>query len=402
MMYSHDGFGLGHVQRNLGIARRLLELSPGSNVLVLAGTMPPDTDLPAGIDLIKLPSILKNGTGNWLPRTLSIHKDELKSVRSGIIRHVATAFRPDVFLVDFVPTGVWGELKPTLKYLCSDHKSSKIILGLREFLDAPEITRRQWAKEGAFAAINSYYSRIFVYGNREIFDTAKQYGLEHFTNHTPVEYCGYVCLPPMPEKMGNIYREIGLDTNRQLVLVTGGGGRDAFPMMKNCLEAFRFLYNQSAIQGVFVAGPLMSQKEVQTLRNAATGLPVRILDYVRDLKPLMDCAGLIVSMAGYNTLVEAVGSGKRVLAIPRSGPSMEQKLRADAFSRLGLLEMLTPDLASPGCLAKRINHMLKNTKMPPSSLVQDGLDRVAERLLQLGRNDYRVDNKMSPLNACLG
>ena len=108
MMYSHDGFGLGHVQRNLGIARRLLELSPGSNVLVLAGTMPPDTDLPAGIDLIKLPSILKNGTGNWLPRTLSIHKDELKSVRSGIIRHVATTFRPDVFLVDFVPTGVWG------------------------------------------------------------------------------------------------------------------------------------------------------------------------------------------------------------------------------------------------------------------------------------------------------
>ena len=182
LMYSHDGFGLGHVRRNLSIARHLLEINPDSSIVVLAGTIPPGTDLPAGIDLIKLPSIIKSGKVTWHPRSLNIDNEELKCMRSGIIEHVARAFRPDIFLVDFMPTGVWGELVPTLKYLSSESYPTHIVLGLREFLDEPESTRQQWVRDGTFEVITSYYSRIFVYGNREIFDTAEFYGLNNFAN----------------------------------------------------------------------------------------------------------------------------------------------------------------------------------------------------------------------------
>ena len=395
LMYSHDGFGLGHVRRNLSIARHLLKTNPDSSIVVLAGTIPPGTDLPAGIDLIKLPSIIKSGKVTWHSRSLNIDNEELKCMRSGIIEHVARAFRPNIFLVDFMPTGVWGELVPTLKYLSSDSYPTQIVLGLREFLDEPESTRQQWVRDGTFEVITSYYSRIFVYGNREIFDTAEYYGLNNFANDMPVEYCGYVCSPPVSCKKSEIYRDFGLDIDRKLVLVTGGGGSDAYPMMKKCLEAFRLLRNRCAVQGLFVTGPLMRHEDIQALRETATGIPVRIINHAHNLYDFINSADLVVSMAGYNTLAEALGSGKKVLAIPRSGPSAEQKLRADTFSRRGFLETVSLDQASPGSMANLIHRMVRNDMAPKSRLAVDGLNMVANKLLELGGHDYQSHSNMN-------
>jgi len=388
IMYSHDGFGLGHVRRNLSIARHMVKINPASNVLVLAGTMPPGTDLPAGVDLIKLPSIMKSGNGVWLPRTLNTNNEKLKAIRSGIIEHIAREFRPDIFLVDYMPTGVWGELVPTLEYLSSSSCATHNVLGLREFLDHPESTRSQWLRDGTFEAITKYYSRIFVYGDREIFNTVENYGLDSFTNNMPVEYCGYVCSPPVSCKKSDMYRDLGLEMDRKLILVTGGGGKDAFPMMKKSLEAFRELQSIRALRGIFVAGPLMSQEDIHALHKTAYGLPVRIINHARNLYDFINAADLIVSMAGYNTLAEALGSGKKVLAIPRDGPSAEQKMRADTFFTRGYLETITLDQASPASMAKKINQMIDRNIELHTRLSVDGLNTVANRLQQLGGYDY--------------
>ena len=389
LMYSHDGFGLGHVRRNLSIARHLLELNPDSSILVLAGTIPPGTNLPTGIEIIKLPSIIKSGKGAWCSRSLTIDNDELKEIRSGIIEHVARAFQPNIFLVDFIPTGVWGELVPTLKYLNSNSYPTHTVLGLREFIDDPESTRQQWVSDGTFEAITNYYSRIFVYGKQEIYDTVENYGLKNYTNHMPVEYCGYVCSPPVSCKKSEIYRDFGLEIDQKLVLVTGGGGSDAYPMMKKCLDAMRLLSEKSAVYGLFVTGPLMRQEDLQALREAATGYPAHIITQAHNLYDFINSADLVVSMAGYNTLTEALGSGRKVLAIPREGPSAEQRMRADKFSSRGFLETVSLDRESPDSLANLIYRMIRDNAAPRSRLATDGLSMVADRLLQLGDRDTK-------------
>jgi predicted glycosyltransferase len=56
LLYSHDGFGLGHLRRNLNVARRLVREVPGTSALVVAG-LPgvPGLEPPDGVDLLKLP-----------------------------------------------------------------------------------------------------------------------------------------------------------------------------------------------------------------------------------------------------------------------------------------------------------------------------------------------------------
>src|SRR5262249_48683228 len=56
----------------------------------------------------------------------------------------------------------------------------------------------------------------------------------------------------------------------------------------------------------------------------------------------------LVSMGGYNTLIEALRSGTPTVCVPRVSPRTEQLLRAQAFARLGLLRLLPPERLEPG------------------------------------------------------
>ena len=118
MTYSHDGYGLGHLRRTSDIARCFVEDVPGSSVLMLIGCASGSVfPLPTGIDYIKIPSIIKVDTEVWYPRSLRIGSDKTKALRASIIQKSADIFEPQLFLVDHVPAGVWGDLLPTLRLL---------------------------------------------------------------------------------------------------------------------------------------------------------------------------------------------------------------------------------------------------------------------------------------------
>ena len=169
--YSHDGFGLGHLRRTLDIARWVVRDVPESNVLMLIGC-PSATlfALPAGIDYIKIPSIIKVDTEIWHMRNLRIDQKKGKALRASIIQKATEVFDPQFFLVDHTPAGVWGELVPTLEDL--RRRGVTKVLGLRDILDAPEVTRAAWEKKRFYQLINTYYDQVFIYGCRDIFDTA--------------------------------------------------------------------------------------------------------------------------------------------------------------------------------------------------------------------------------------
>jgi predicted glycosyltransferase len=83
-------------------------------------------------------------------------------MRRAIIQSAAEIFRPDIFIVDKEPLGLKGELEPTLAYLkmCG----CRLVLGLREVLDAPELICAEWAKTNALKRVEELYDSIWVYG----------------------------------------------------------------------------------------------------------------------------------------------------------------------------------------------------------------------------------------------
>lgn len=371
--------GLGHLRRTTTIASRLVKQLPGSSVLILTG-VPSGCffELPDGVDFIKLPSVRKVAVGEYVPRSLSVSLSQLKRLRAAVIQQAVHILQPDLLLVDHTPVGLWGELLPALQSLKQRSRPAAIVLGLRDVLDAPQVTTSLWHRNGGFQAINKYYDSVLIYGAEEVFDTARQYQLSRETS-TDLHYCGYIC-PDRSPTSGESWKQDRRPNGKPLVVLTAGGGADGYPMMASCLKAVRELGDRAHFQLLCITGPFMSRDEREALRREAVGLPVRIFWCVEDGSSYLEAAELLITMAGYNTLMEAFQLRKKLLVLPRSGPSAEQQMRSALYARRGLLR----DAGTEPLTAKRLGELMIESiaaQAPTAALPGlDGVDTVVRHL----------------------
>ena len=90
LLYSHDTFGLGHLRRNLAIARQLLSSPAGFEVMLLTGSpMQSDWPLPNALTVRALPPVVKVGEENYGPRDHSKNFALLKGHRQALILQAA-------------------------------------------------------------------------------------------------------------------------------------------------------------------------------------------------------------------------------------------------------------------------------------------------------------------------
>ena len=154
-------------------------------------------------------------------------------------------------------------------------------------------------------------------------------------------------------------------------------------MLRLCIEALSRPESRSGVEAVCITGPLMSRAEIQDLRTRSTGLPIRVKRCVRDTHGYFEAADLIVTMAGYNTVLEALRLKKRILVIPRIGPSAEQAIRTEILARSGLIRAVATGERNPEGVARRITQSLAAD--PPSTDLpnMDGLQTTVRHLKTL-------------------
>lgn len=97
----------------------------------------------------------------------------------------------------------------------------------------------------------------------------------------------------------------------------------------------------------------------------------------------MKAADVVVCMAGYNTLCEALSLEKRIVCIPRTQPVEEQLIRAQRFSELQLLQFIHPDDLNVNKLSMAISRLLKNKiyKIPSTVMQFSALVEVKNQLM---------------------
>ena len=140
-LYSHDAKGLGHLRRNLALAHHLARALPGLTGrdvtgLVITGLAPgQEYRLPDGFDWLVLPGI-KKSEGIYQPQRLRITHEDLGEVRSALLNGVLSTFAPDLLIIDRHAYGVHQELREPLARLRQASPGSRVVLGLREVLDA--------------------------------------------------------------------------------------------------------------------------------------------------------------------------------------------------------------------------------------------------------------------------
>src|SRR5256884_7632687 len=116
--YSQGMHGFGHIRRNATIAHALRDAGTQAVILMIAeawqaGAIP----MPQGVDCVTLPGLRKEADGGLNARFLDISNQELITLRSKVIRKALKAFKPDVFLVDYLPLGAGRELVRTLEHI---------------------------------------------------------------------------------------------------------------------------------------------------------------------------------------------------------------------------------------------------------------------------------------------
>ena len=388
VMYSHDTIGLGHMRRNVAIARELVKRVPDLSVLLIVGCPKGILfETEPGIDYVKLPSLSKLSRDRYQAGSLRLDSQTTRAVRMGIIERVVTTLRPSVLLVDHEPAGVWNELEPTLKRLRGDG-STRVILGLRDILDDPDLLRTRWAQSGKDTLIRDYYDYVMIYGNQTFYPSAELYGLDDLKQGA-IEYCGVVT-----SAMATQRQHSSCHTKR--IVVAGGGGRDAYPLIDTALSAYELITLDERPDLMLVAGPLMEQDLRIELQIRARRLGVPCLEMVTDFPALLEQTDLLITMAGYNSVNEALAARCPLVVVPRVGPSSEQRIRAAKLEEIQLgrviyREELTPEsIADAMCSANPVR-----TESNFSPLQFSGAGNAAEIITAQFVSTERLDGQES-------
>ena len=393
MVYSHDAFGLGNIRRMLAICEHLLDAISGLSILVVSGSPALHSlRLPAGLDYIKLPCLSRDQAGAVGVTFLDTSVEDTVNLRAELILSAIQNFKPDVFLVDKKPCGLLQELKPTLAFLDESSHSgtappTQMILLLRDILDAPEPTLRQWKRHGHFEIIEKFYSQIWVVGSPDIFDMPKEYAFPEAIAQK-VRFCGYIQRKPGIRSRAMVRHELAIAPEERMVLVTPGGGADGYRLVSNYLE---MLATPSApsrdplLRSLIVCGYEMPSDHRQAVYQAAAGNPqVEVMDFSDDMVSLMDAADLVVSMGGYNTTCEILSLQKRAIVVPRIQPVQEQWIRAERMAQRGLFQVIHPKHLSASTLATAIDRQFNVPLSSPRRPIDlDALPRIAQMMATL-------------------
>ena len=387
LIYSQDGLGLGHLRRTTLLAAEFLTARQDGSVLTISDSpLGQFFSAASGHDYLKLPSIRKVGPGNWSPVSLSAPFQDVLALRKETIRSVAVSFEPDVVLVDHMPHGAMGELVPTLEALAQT--PARMVLGLRDIIDAPATVRRRWRLEGAFEAVESYFEDVLVYGAQDVFDVGRQYAWP-LSIRDRLRYCGYVCAPTRAPAADAVRRQhLAEHHDSRLLVAMAGGGADGYEMFETLVRAFPTITAERPCVLVVVTGPFLPEAERSRLQQLAAGLPIHLVPQVDDSLSYLSAADLVIAMAGYNTTSEILSLGARALLVPRKGPSAEQQMRASRFAQRGWVDWLPPASLSRETLATAVLEALDkpaDTSVPPPDLF--GRQRAARHLLYGVRED---------------
>jgi predicted glycosyltransferase len=363
VIYSHDTYGLGHLTRSTRIARGVMEAFPDGSVLLLSGSpIAHRFSFPAGVDYVKLPSVVKAGPDTYVARELNISRRRIRQMRAQLILDAIALFRPHLLLVDNVPVGMKGELLPTLRWIKKHHPDTHIHLNLRDILDDPQTIRQAWGAAGIHAILRDLYDAIHVFGSQTIFDSRAAYDLPEekttFLNYIPPARDEESGAPPLPPA----------EPGRSRILVTAGGGEDGADILRCVTELQRSRGPDSPYQFHIVTGPLADPDTRPDLERALAGLTgITLHDYVERLPAWMGQCAVVLSMGGYNTLCEVMALGQRSLVIPRIHPRREQEIRARALENRGVLKVLHPENLNPGNLDTLLRESLAGETLVSSS-----------------------------------
>ena len=385
LMYSHDTYGLGHIRRSMAIANHLRDKN--TNVLILTGSpIAGRFTFPEQVDFVRIPGMIKKTNEDYQSLSIRIDQEQALAIRTNIILATAQAFRPNLFIVDKEPHGLKREVLPTLEWLKKESPQTVAILGLRDILDDREVIIRDWQEKHVYDSLVKLYDRIWVYGNREIYNPINEYRIPD-TVRDKVRFTGYIPRKNLPDSNRcRIRKQFRILEDDLFVLVTTGGGGDGREVLEHYLDMHDYFPTTLPLKTIMITGPFMPKSQRRVIQKRARLHGIKAMPFHNKLEEMMKAADLVISMGGYNTICEILTHRTPALIIPREWPRQEQLIRATRLKTMGLLDFIPWTEVTPQLLRKKIFSIVENRENYVQAMTDfplSGLDTMLAELRHL-------------------
>lgn len=371
LFYVQHLLGIGHLRRALTLARGLA--GAGLEVTVVSGGMPiPPGDL-GGARLVQLPPV--RATDMSFSELLDAEgrpvDEAWRARRRAALLAAWRRAAPDALLFELFPFGRWGlrfELLPLLEAADAARPRPLIACSVRDILVAKTKPERY---DQMVDLAERYFDRVLVHGDPTMvsfYDTLPQ--ARRIAGR--IHYTGYVV------DAGGRRGGPG-DDGFDEVVVSAGGGRVGQHLLETAIAA-RALTSLDRLTWRVLVGYHAPEADLQALRRLAP--PGVIVERARpDFPSLLMRCRLSISQGGYNTMMEALRAGCRVVVSPYAGAEeTEQTLRAERLAERGALEIVPEAGLTAQTLAAAVERALARPPAPALALDTDGVAASARLL----------------------
>lgn len=329
VIYQQGARGYGRIARSIKLMNVLNDIEDSTGLIFSGDSLLNDFKLPDNVSTIQLPQIYKGLNKSYSTINSSLGLSDCLKQRSQIIKQAIISFKPNIFFIDSIPTGVLDELKDLIIWIKKYRNSIKIILIVRDIIDSSSRTVFEWKRFDVYKFLENYYDLIFVLGNQIVFDFCKEYQLSKNLCKKLV-YCNYFSsnyiLKSEKKKLSDID-----------ILLTVGGGIDGFNLVNSFVKVYK--KEKWDLKVVIIFG---QQFPVETKNRLKIQLPPNIetIDHTMAIYDYYLKSKLIICMGGYNTITEILALQKHPIVIPRKTPTREQVIRARRLMKLSLVSMV--------------------------------------------------------------
>jgi len=378
-IYCQYVWGMGHLFRSLELARAF-EPHP---VTVLAGGQPVDIDLPAHVEMVRLPTLFMDEKFTQLiSGEPDRDVDSVKKERLEILRQHFATQPPDVFIIELFPFGRTAfrfELVPILENIRQGiYGTVRTVCSLRDIL--VEKKDPDAYEQRVIGLLQQYFDLLMIHSDERLLPLSKTFRREGDIE-IPVVYTGFITRQPAPRRVAALKEQLGLPDPVKLIVASAGGGRSGFPLLEPVVQAFGRLDSAIDFHLEVFTGPFIPPQAYDALEAMAAGR-IRVRRFSGDFLEYLALADLSISLAGYNTCMNLLVTGVPSLILPYRR-QREQPLRVDALRAYLPLHVLAPSDLEPGRLARRVLDALSEPR--PFSRVPlnlDGAETAAAYIVQ--------------------
>lgn len=368
-------YGIGHLVRTVELARGL---SRHFHVFILnGGEVVPDFEFPEEVKVIQLPAIFKEENSKSIqPVDHLVTIGECFSARSKIIRQTVDELKPDILITEHFPFGLLFEDEViNLVNMVKNVKSvAKIVCSVRDLIESERRGKRDAYVCGL---INSLYDLVLVHGDEKFAALSKSFPAFNEIN-VPIIHTGYIVrLFPIVDYIGNV----------PVILASVAGGRLGNELLDAVIASHKFIKAVKNHKLILFSGAF--EKNFQRHKDYVASLhsddiAIHKFDSNKYLN-FLSVSSLIISLGGYNSIIESVSVRKPMLVYNRefAGGNEEQNLRIQLFETSGHLDVIMPEDLSGERLGNLIINKIERLKMPRYELNINGVSNSLISLIDL-------------------